>query len=86
MATAATMTVYQDLQSARFLEGAGLSLRLSGSFGLATYPEDGNTVPTILRAADTMMYEAKSTRDNIAVAGQGLLMERVALAGVRDAR
>jgi diguanylate cyclase (GGDEF)-like protein len=85
-ATAATMTIYQDLQSARFLEGAGLSLRLTGSFGLATYPEDGNTVPTILRSADTMMYEAKSTRNNIAVVGKGLLLERVALAGVRDER
>jgi diguanylate cyclase (GGDEF)-like protein len=85
-ATEATMTIYQDLLSARFLEGAGLSLRLTGSFGLATYPEDGNTVPTILRAADTMMYEAKSTRNNVAVVGKGLLMERVAVAGVRDER
>jgi len=83
---AATMTVFQDMQSARFLEGAGMSLKLSGSFGLATYPEDGNTVPLILRSADTMMYEAKTTRNNIAVAGKGLLMDRVALAGVRDER
>jgi predicted signal transduction protein with EAL and GGDEF domain len=44
---------------------------VSGSFGLATYPEDGNTVATILRAADTMMYEAKVTRDSVAVAGKG---------------
>jgi diguanylate cyclase (GGDEF)-like protein len=85
-ATGSTMTIYEDLLSARFLEGAGLSLRLTGSFGLATYPEDGNTVPTILRSADTMMYEAKSTRNNIAVVGKGLLMERVAVAGVRDQR
>jgi diguanylate cyclase (GGDEF)-like protein len=82
-ATSATQIVYQDLQSSRFLEGAGLSLRLTGSFGLATYPEDGNTVPTILRSADTMMYEAKTTRDNIAVAGTGLLMQKVAIAGSR---
>lgn len=85
-ATETTMKIYKELQTARFLEGAGLSLRLSGSFGLATYPEDGNTVPTILRSADTMMYEAKTTRNNIAVAGKGLLMERVAMAGVRDER
>jgi diguanylate cyclase (GGDEF)-like protein len=85
-ATEATITTYHDLQASRFLEGAGLSLRLSGSFGLATYPEDGNTVPTILRSADTMMYEAKSTRNNIAVMGKGLLMDRVAIAGVRDER
>ena len=85
-ATAATIMTYEELQTARFLEGAGLALRLSGSFGLATYPEDGNTVPLILRSADTQMYEAKTTRNNIAVAGKGLLMERVALAGVREER
>jgi diguanylate cyclase (GGDEF)-like protein len=70
-ATGATMALCEELRSARFLEGAGLSLRLSGSFGLATFPEDGSSVPTILRAADTMMYEAKVTRDNVAVAGKG---------------
>jgi diguanylate cyclase (GGDEF)-like protein len=72
-ATGATMALCEELRSARFLEGAGLSLRLSGSFGLATFPEDGSTVPTILRAADTMMYEAKVTRDNVAVAGKGMI-------------
>ena len=72
-ASGTTIALREDLRSARFLEGAGLSLNVSGSFGLATYPEDGNTVPTILRAADTMMYEAKVTRDNIAVAGKGLV-------------
>jgi diguanylate cyclase (GGDEF)-like protein len=70
-ASGTTMALREDLRSARFLEGAGLSLSVSGSFGLATYPEDGNTVPTILRAADTMMYEAKVTRDSVAVAGKG---------------
>lgn len=69
-ATAATNKVCDELRAARFLEGAGLSLKISGSFGLATYPEDGSSVPTILRAADTMMYEAKVTRDSVAVAGR----------------
>jgi diguanylate cyclase (GGDEF)-like protein len=72
-ATEVTMALCEALRAARFLEGAGLSLRLSGSFGLATFPEDGNTVATILRAADTMMYEAKVTRDNVAVAGKGMV-------------
>jgi diguanylate cyclase (GGDEF)-like protein len=72
----AAMKLRDDLRAARFLEGAGLSLSISGSFGMATFPEDGASVPTILRAADTMMYEAKNaTRDNIAVAGRGLLLE-----------
>ena len=72
-ASGTTMALREDLRAARFLEGAGLSLNVSGSFGLATYPEDGNTVATILRAADTMMYEAKVTRDNVAIAGKGLV-------------
>jgi diguanylate cyclase (GGDEF)-like protein len=70
-ASGTTMALREDLRSARFLEGAGLSLSVSGSFGLATYPEDGNTVATILRSADTMMYEAKITRDSVAVSGRG---------------
>jgi diguanylate cyclase (GGDEF)-like protein len=70
-ASGTTMALREDLRSSRFLEGAGLSLNVSGSFGLATYPEDGRTVPTILRAADTMMYEAKVTRDSVAIAGKG---------------
>ena len=79
-ATGVVLAVCEELRSARFLEGAGLALNLSGSFGLATYPEDGDTVPTILRSADTMMYEAKTTRDNVAVAGRGLLLERTRIA------
>jgi diguanylate cyclase (GGDEF)-like protein len=72
-ASGTTMALCEDLRAARFLEGAGLSLHVSGSFGLASFPEDGNTVQTILRSADTMMYEAKKTRNNVAVAGKGTL-------------
>ena len=43
--------------------------KLSASFGLATYPEDGNDLHSIIRAADTMMYKAKADgRDCLAVA------------------
>jgi GGDEF domain-containing protein len=53
-----------------FLTGEHLALRVSGSFGLATYPEDGDTVHTILRSADSMMYEVKNTtRDDVAIMG-----------------
>ena len=75
-AIGATVGLHEALRNNPFLEGAGLSLRLSGSFGLATFPEDGDTVQKILRAADSMMYEAKTTRDNVAVAGRGILMDR----------
>ncbi len=72
-ATGTTVALCDELRAARFLENAGLSLGVSGSFGLACYPQDGNTVQSILRAADTMMYEAKKTRDNVAVAGRGIM-------------
>ena len=85
-ATGTTLALCEDLRRSRFLEAVGLSLSLSGSFGLATFPEDGVTVPEILRSADTMMYEAKTTRDNVAVAGRGLLMDRIPLAGSRSGR
>jgi diguanylate cyclase (GGDEF)-like protein len=85
-ATGGTLTLCDELRRTSFLEAVGLSLSLTGSFGLATFPEDGATVAEILRAADTMMYEAKTTRDNIAVAGQGLLLDRIPLAGSRSSR
>lgn len=69
----ATNRLWKDLREARFLTGQGLSLDLSGSFGLATFPEDGNSVQAIIKSADTMMYAAKTTRDNISVAGMGLI-------------
>jgi diguanylate cyclase (GGDEF)-like protein len=75
-----TMGLCDQLRKARFLEGDGLSLTVLASFGLATYPEDGDSVHAILRSADMMMYEAKnSTRDNVAVAGHGLVMDKPTL-------
>ncbi len=70
----ATQSIYARLHDARFLESQGLSLQLRASFGLATFPEDGNSVHSIIRSADDMMYDVKnSTRDNIAVAQRGML-------------
>jgi diguanylate cyclase (GGDEF)-like protein len=51
-----------------------LALEVRASFGVATWPEDGRSVHEIIRAADTMMYLVKgATRDNIAIAGKGLI-------------
>ena len=56
------------LRTYSFLSGEGLALTVTGSFGLAGFPDDANTVPTLLRAADTMMYEVKnSTRNDLAI-------------------
>ncbi len=68
-----TVTLFEALRETAFLEGAQLSLRLSGSFGLATYPEDGTTVQAMLKASDTKMYEAKVLRDAVVVEGMGVV-------------
>ena len=65
-----TRIVAESLRTHAFLTGEQLSLYVTGSFGLAAFPADADSVHTILRAADTMMYEVKNTtRDDLAVHG-----------------
>ncbi len=69
-ATVLTHAMRNALREELFLSAQGLSLRITGSFGLAAFPEDGDSVHSILRSADSMMYEVKnSTRDDVAVMG-----------------
>lgn len=68
-ATALTQQLWTELRSSRFLEDAGLSLQLSGSFGLATFPDDAITVTEIIKLSDKMMYAAKLRRDFVAILG-----------------
>jgi len=83
-AIAAASRLWKQLRENRFLSAQGLNLQLAGSFGLATFPEDGASVAAIIRAADSMMYEAKTTRDNIAVAGMGLVADPSVHGGKRS--
>jgi len=64
-----TQGIIDDLRRSKFSGGSNLNLSLRASFGLATFPEDGKEVHTIIRAADNMMYQVKgTTRDGLAVA------------------
>ena len=66
-----TQNLHATLRANNFLTGEGLALHISGSFGVATFPEDGASVHAILRSADSMMYEVKNTtRDDVAVMGK----------------
>jgi diguanylate cyclase (GGDEF)-like protein len=57
-----------------FLHDESLDISVRASFGLASYPDDAKSAHEIIRQADEMMYEVKnSTRDNIAVAQQGMV-------------
>jgi len=70
-ATTLTYLLCQMLREHVFLTGEQLALHVSGSFGLASYPEDGETVHAMLRSADSMMYEVKNTtRNDVAVMGK----------------
>jgi diguanylate cyclase (GGDEF)-like protein len=62
-------TLRENLISTQFLSAADLEISITGSFGLATFPQDGSTLADIVRSADTMMYNAKANgRNCIAVA------------------
>lgn len=46
----------------RRIEAAGHGFRISGSVGIALYPEHGATFSSLFRAADTAMYASKAER------------------------
>lgn len=51
-----------------------LNIRVTASFGVASFPVDGRTRKELLRKADEAMYLVKNTsRNNIALAGQGIV-------------
>jgi diguanylate cyclase (GGDEF)-like protein len=64
-----TSNLHKTLNRLRFLTALDLSVGITASFGLATFPENGKTLQQIIRSADTMMYKAKALgRNCIAIA------------------
>ena len=52
-----------------FLEDEGYRIRLTASFGVATFPDDAETKLALIRMADRAMYRVKdSTRDGVQAA------------------
>ena len=61
------------LNSKVFFGDEGLNIKVTASFGVASFPADGRTRRELLRMADEAMYLVKNTtRNSIAVAGEGL--------------
>jgi len=66
--------IYQRLNEARFLTDESLNLHVTASIGLASYPTDAKSKAELIRLSDEAMYLVKNTsRNNVAVANQGLL-------------
>ena len=64
----------EALRVAMFCKEEGLNLKVRASMGLSTYPHDAKTPEDVIRQADEMMYMVKNTtRDNIGIAGRGLM-------------
>ena len=64
--------ILEQLTQTRFLSGEGLSLSVTASLGLATYPQDGNSLHDLIRASDTMMYMAKDCGRNQLMVANGV--------------
>jgi diguanylate cyclase (GGDEF)-like protein len=64
----------KDLLSSKvFFAEEGLNIKVTASFGVASFPADGRTRKELLRLADEAMYLVKNTtRNNIALAGEGI--------------
>ena len=74
----------EQLRNTDLLTGENLQLRITASFGLATFPQDGGDLHTIIRAADTMMYCAKAEgRDCLVVASPDRVIKMPPLAQSR---
>jgi diguanylate cyclase (GGDEF)-like protein len=72
--TLAVVKRIKDLMNSKvYFAEEGLSVRITASFGIASFPIDGRTRKEILRRADEAMYLVKNTtRNNIALAGEGI--------------
>jgi diguanylate cyclase (GGDEF)-like protein len=52
------------IEAREFLTGYGLKVRLTASFGIASYPEHGRTKDDLIARADQAMYRVKGGGKN----------------------
>jgi len=61
--------IRQQIKSNLFLSEEGLDLRITASYGVASYPRDARNKSEFLRVADLAMYKIKeTTRDSVGLA------------------
>jgi len=57
-------TLRANLNKKQFFAEEGIDIRLTASFGLATFPDDADSKDKILQAADERMYKVKANQKN----------------------
>lgn len=68
-ALACAARLRDELVRHSFLKDQGLDLRITASFGVATFPDDAESAHELMRRSDVAMYRVKqSTRDAISAA------------------
>ena len=69
-ATQTAQRLWRSLRSTEYPTSEMLNLKISASFGVATFPEDGQSIHEVIGSADETMYHVKNThRDAVGVAG-----------------
>lgn len=56
--------IRRSISQATYLSRQGLDIKLTGSFGVATYPEDGTNITDLLGLADRAMFHVKHRGKN----------------------
>lgn len=70
-AIALAQKLHRELHSQLFVSNYGDPLKVSASFGVASFPDDAATSSELIAAADDAMYQAKNVgRDAVCVAGR----------------
>ncbi len=64
-AVAKTGEIRQALEGAVFLRSDGLQVKISASFGIASYPQDAGSKRELLQIADGCMYRSKQLGKNL---------------------
>jgi diguanylate cyclase (GGDEF)-like protein len=71
--------IRQEIEKERFSNEENLPFgRLTASFGIASFPEDGHTFTTLIHSADLALYKAKAEGRNRVELGRPVLPKEVA--------
>jgi diguanylate cyclase (GGDEF)-like protein len=69
-ATQTAQRLWRSIRAGDYLSSEKLSLRITASLGVATFPDDGYSIHEVIGAADETMYKVKNAqRDSVGVSG-----------------